>query len=174
MPSGLARRVELAANVAIIAVAALICFVLVKSYILGGSQGPPPQQQQQQRPKPVIGSKAAVPDVDWGRNGRTLVLVLQKGCGYCTDSAPFYQRLAREAGSVRLVAALPNKVEEGRQYLSELAVPVEEVRQASPQALGAPGTPTLLLVDGSGVVTDSWVGRLPPDKEDEVLSRLKS
>jgi len=171
MPSGLARRVEVAANVAIIAVAALICFVLVKSYILGGSQGSP---QQQERPKPVIGSKAAVPDVDWGRNGRTLVLVLQKGCGYCTDSAPFYQRLAREAGGVRLVAALPQKVEEGRQYMSELAVPVEDVRQVQPQALGAPGTPTLLLVDGSGVVTDSWVGRLSPDKEDEVLSRLKS
>lgn len=172
MPSGLARRLEVAANVAIIAVAALICFVLVKSYILGGSQPPPPQPQRQQ--KPAIGSKAAVPDVDWGRNGRTLVLVLQKGCGYCNDSAPFYQRLAREAGGVRLVAALPNNVEEGRQYLSELAVPVEDVRQASPQALGAPGTPTLLLVDGSGVVTDSWVGRLPPDKENEVLARLKS
>ncbi len=171
MPSGLARRVEVAANIAIVVVAALICFVLVKSYILGGPRTPP---RQQERPKPVIGSKAAVPDVDWGRNGRTLVLVLQKGCGYCTDSAPFYQRLAREAGSVRLVAALPDKVEVGRQYLSELAVPVEEVRQASPQALGAPGTPTLLLVDGSGVITDSWVGRLPPDKEDEVLSRLKS
>jgi thioredoxin-related protein len=172
MPGSLSRRLEVAANVAIIVVAVLVCFVVVKTYLLGGSAKP-----QQQAQAPATGSKISVSDVDWGKNGRTLVLVLQKGCHFCAESAPFYQRLVRDTvgrEGPRLVAVLPQQVEEGRQYLNDLGVLIDQVRQAPPNDLGVRGTPTLLLVDSSGAVTDSWVGKLPPDKEDEVLHRLKS
>jgi thioredoxin-related protein len=172
MAGNLSHRLEVAANVAIIVVAVLVCFVVVKTYLLGGSTRP-----QQKAQAPAIGSKISVPDVDWGKNGRTLVLVLQKGCHFCSESAPFYQRLVRDTAGregLRLVAALPQQVEEGKQYLNDLGVSINEVRQAAPNDLGVQGTPTLLLVDGSGAVTDSWVGKLPPEKEDEVLHRLKS
>jgi hypothetical protein len=46
------------------------------------------------------------------------------------------------------------------------------VRQAPLSAVGVSGTPTLLLIDGGGAIKESWVGKLPPDKETEVLSRL--
>ncbi|HEX8686998.1 MAG TPA: hypothetical protein VF654_10865, partial [Pyrinomonadaceae bacterium] len=59
-------------------------------------------------------------------------------------------------------------------YLRELNVPVGEVRQAAFKDLGVRGTPTLLLVNGEGVVTGSWFGKLSPEKEEEVLGRLKS
>jgi hypothetical protein len=36
------------------------------------------------------------------------------------------------------------------------------------------GTPTLILVDGDGKVADAWVGALPPEKENEVISRLRA
>lgn len=171
MAGNLSRRLEVAANVAILVVAVLICAVLVKTYLLG------PARPQQQSPAPAVGSKVSVPDVEWGKNGRTLVLVLQKGCHFCAESAPFYQRLVRDTAGregLRLVAVLPQQVEEGRQYLNDLGVPIDDVRQVSPNDLGVRGTPTLLLVDGSGALTDSWVGKLPPDKEAEVLQRLKS
>lgn len=171
MTGNLSRRLEVAANVAILVVAVLICAALVKTYLLG------PAKPQQQSPAPAVGSKVSVPDVEWGKNGRTLVLVLQKGCHFCAESAPFYQRLVRDTAGregLRLVAVLPQQAEEGRQYLKELGVPIDDVRQVSPNDLGVRGTPTLLLVDGSGAVTDSWVGQLPPDKEAEVLHRLKS
>jgi thioredoxin-related protein len=171
MSGSLSRRLEVAANVAIIVVAVLVCFVVVKTYLLGGSARP------QQSQAPAIGSKVSVPDVDWGKNGRTLVLVLQKGCHFCAESAPFYQRLVHDTAGregLRLVAVLPQQVEEGKQYLNGLGVPIDEVRQASPNDLGVQGTPTLLLVDNSGAVTESWVGKVPPDKEAEVLNRLKS
>jgi hypothetical protein len=172
MAGNLSRRLEVAANVAIIVVAILVCFVVVKTYLLGGSARP-----QQQSPAPATGSKVSVPDVDWGKNRRTLVLVLQKGCHFCAESAPFYQRLVRDTAGregLRLVAVLPQQVDEGKQYLNDLGVLIDEVRQAPPNDLGVRGTPTLLLLDGSGVVTDSWVGKLTPEKEDEVLHRLKS
>jgi hypothetical protein len=171
MNGNLTRRLEIAANIAIILVAILICGVLVKTYLLNDAAPSPPEQAS------LAGTKVNVPEVDWRRNGRTLVLVLQKGCRFCTESAPFYQRLVQDAaqsGGVRLVAVFPHEVEEGRQYLREINVPVEELRQVKMQELGLRGTPSLVLVNGEGVVTDLWFGKLPPDKEEEVLNRLKS
>lgn len=166
--NNLYRKIELLANVSIILVALLIAGVLLRNYFA-------PAQ-----PEPIagipVGNKVQLPDVDWERNGKTLLLVLKKGCHFCTESAPFYQRLVRETagrGNVRLVAVLPDEVDESKQYLGDLGIPLDEVRQASPYSLGVGGTPTLILVDGAGKVSASWVGRLAPDKETDVLNRLQ-
>lgn len=169
--SDLHKRIELVANVAIIVVALLLGGVLVRRYLLPAS--PPPEAAERAGIKP--GAKLSLPDVDWGRSDRTLLMVLSTKCQYCTDSAPFYQRLAEEKsrrGGVSLMAVLPQDVEESRKYLGEHGVVADEVRQASPGSLGVKGTPTLLLVDNEGVVQGVWVGRLPPEREEEVLSRL--
>ena len=118
----------------------------------------------------------SLPDVDWEGNGRTLLLVLHKGCRYCTASAPFYQRLVSDGagrGSVRLIAVLPEGIEEGRDYLKGLGVSIADVRQATPTSLGLRGTPTLVLVDNRGVVTRSWAGQLDAVGERQVLSSLQ-
>lgn len=75
--------------------------------------------------------------------------------------------------NIRLVAVLPNAVEESKQYLSYLGVSVNEVRQASLRSLGVGGTPTLILVDKEGKVAGSWIGQLPSSKEGEVLKHLQ-
>jgi hypothetical protein len=46
------------------------------------------------------------------------------------------------------------------------------IRQAPPSSLGVQGTPTLLLVNKEGVITSSWRGKLPSEKELEVMARL--
>jgi hypothetical protein len=167
--SKLYKRAELVANVAIIIVAVVLCAVMVQRFFL----------TKPARPSPVVavGTKVNLSGVEWAKNGKTLLVVLQKGCRFCAESAPFYQRLVRDTAGregLRLVAVLPQQVDEGKQYLNDLGVLIDEVRQAPPNDLGVRGTPTLLLLDGSGVVTDSWVGKLTPEKEDEVLHRLKS
>lgn len=172
MPEGIYKKAELLANVAIVVVALLLGGVLVKRYLLPGS-APPAAERPDPRVPP--GTQASVPGVDWAGNGRTLLLVLSRDCRYCTQSAPFYQRLARETAGrpgLRLVALLPQPVEEGRKYLEGLGVPLDDVRQAPPASAGARATPTVLLVDGRGVVEHSWVGMLSPAEESEVLSRL--
>ena len=168
MNSNLLKKTELLANISIIIVAVIIGFVVIKRFVL-------PTQPPAMNDGIKIGSKVSLPDVDWSHSDRNLVFVLQKGCHFCSESAPFYQRLARQVsgrGDVRLIAALPQDVKEGGQYLSDMGVPIGEIRQATPASLGAQGTPTLLLVDHTGAVSDVWVGKLPPDKESEVMRRL--
>jgi hypothetical protein len=43
-----------------------------------------------------------------------------------------------------------------------------------PSELGVPGTPSLLLVNQAGTVEDTWIGKLSPERETEVLNRLQS
>lgn len=164
-----AKKFETATNVAIMIVAVLLAVVLVKGYLLRGSPPAPSASLS-------AGAKVSLPDADWEGNGRTLLLVLHKGCRFCTASAPFYQRLVSDAagrGSVRLIAVLPEGVEEGRDYLKGLGVSITDVRQATPTSLGVRGTPTLILTDNHGVVTKSWAGQLDAEGEGQVLSSLQ-
>lgn len=161
----LTKKIELLANVTIIALALLLGGVLIKRYLLTEA-------------KPVeasAGDKISVPEVDWTKNGQTLLLVLQSDCRYCTESAEFYQRLVREAANrnrARIVAVLPQEVSDSRQYLDEHGIKVDEVRQGSLETMKIAGTPTLIMVNDKGVVTNVWRGKLTPEKESEVLSHL--
>lgn len=42
----------------------------------------------------------------------------------------------------------------------------------SPAVLGIRGTPTLILVDATGNVRKVWIGKLPTEKESDVLDEL--
>ena len=102
--------------------------------------------------------------------------VLQKGCRFCTESAPFYQRLIKETADrndVKLIALFPQSVTEGKQYLDQIGVNFSDIRQVPPSQVKVSGTPTLILVNESGVAVDVWRGKLPPDAEAQVLSKLK-
>ena len=174
----LAQKIELASQIAIIIVAALIGAVLVKNHLLTGSQS---KGAAAVNNKPAAGQaadagltgKAVSLPVDWKASDQTLVLVLSTTCHFCSESAPFYKDIIqkRRAGT-RLIAVLPQSVEAGRKYLSDLGIAVDEVRQAPPSSLGVRGTPTLLLVNKEGVITGSWVGKLHQQKELEVIARL--
>lgn len=172
--SNLYKRTELLANVSIIVVALLLGGVVVKRYLLPGA--PPPADggaANESRVKP--GMDVPLEGFDWSGSERTLVLVLSNDCRYCTESAPFYRRLAQqraEGGKARLVAVLPQPVGEARQYLGGLEVKVDEVKQLRPNQLGVNGTPTLILADNSGKVIDVWVGKLPAERETDVIARL--
>ncbi len=166
----LTKRIEVAANVAIIIVALLIGGIAVKRYLLT-------DQPARLNTQIVAGSKASLPNVDWTKNDQTLLLVLQKGCRFCSESAPFYRRLAQSAAqgrsNIQLLAVLPQEVSESRAYLNDLDVPIE-AKQATVGSLGASATPTLILVNKAGEVKASWVGKLPAEKETEVLSRVET
>jgi thioredoxin-related protein len=168
--NNLYKRLELLANIAIILVAISLMAVLAKRYIF--TSGNQTSEQIQSN----VGTKVSQLDIDWSKSDKNLLLVLSNTCHFCTESAPFYQRLVQERtqrDTFRLAAVLPQPVNEGRSYLNGLGVNINEVKQLSPSAIRIRGTPTLLLVNSAGVVTDEWLGKLPPQKENEVLNRLR-
>jgi len=171
-PGAVARptRIETLANVMTVVVSLLLSVVLVKQFLL------PPRAHRAAGPQTAVSTnlKGSLPGVDWGKNGRTLILAISTGCHFCTDSAPFFKRIEKERPrDVKLVAVLPQPVEEARKYLDGEGVHVDEVRQASPQSIGVAATPTLLLVDARGRVSDLWRGKLQPGDEEKVIAALR-
>lgn len=167
-----AKKIEFFANVAIIIVAITLTAVLVKKFVFS-------EQPSASLPKEsiAVGSKVDLPGVDWSRHERTLVLVISTDCHYCHESLPFYQKLSQETarrGDTQLIAVLPQDSATGEKYLESNDVAVRRVVQANPPNLGIGGTPTLLLVDRNGAITDTWFGKLAADQEQKVFGRVQS
>jgi|SRR6185369_483974 len=169
--SNLHKRIELLSNIAIIIVAILLGLVVVNRYLLPSS--PKSETAANRGIKP--GTKLTITDVDWSKADRTLLIVLSTNCRYCTESVPFYQRLARENmghDEVRVTAVFPQSIAEAQKYLADHAISVDDVRQSTPDATYVKATPTLIMVDRAGSVIESWIGKLPTEKEADVMKRF--
>jgi rhodanese-related sulfurtransferase len=167
-PNSRTSKFEWLVNVAIIFVAAYLIFTLARTYL--------PWGRHEQVVPVKTGAHLVLPDVEWSGKGQTLVMALSTECHFCSESAPFYQRLVRDLttkGGVRVVAVLPQTVEEGREYMRKLGVTVGEVRQLDLASLGLQGTPTLILADGTGIVSDVWTGKLMTQQEHALYQRLQ-
>lgn len=175
-------------HVAIILIAFLIGFVVVKQYVLS-----PPADVSTSAPKTVgnpdqsadrisptrttpVGKTIPLEGVNWKKKKQTVVLYLSTTCRYCNESVPFYQRLIKEKSEqgFEIVAILSQNPEEAKSYLKTHDLNLSQVFSSSLSSLGVTSTPTLLLVNQDGVVSDFWRGKLNPDKEAEVLAKLSS
>jgi hypothetical protein len=167
-PTRMSRRLEVGANVAILLTCALIVTTLVRSRWLPASGAPAARNIQ-------VGEPVRLSGVDWGANGKTLVLVLQTTCHYCTESTPLYKRIAERIATqrgVRLLAVLPQPVDVSREYLAEHGLDVHDVVQANPLELNVHATPTVLLIGRAGIVERVWVGKLSSAEAEKVLLML--
>jgi rhodanese-related sulfurtransferase len=162
------KKTEWAINIALIVVA-LLFFVALGKTLLSKNKS------ASNIPPLAAGTKLDWADVDWARPGQTLVLALSTDCRFCSESAPFYQRLIKglsETGGTRVIAALPQTIKEGQAYVKSLGVAVDEVRQLELASLGLQGTPTILLVNNAGVVTDVLTGKLAAKQEQALFEQL--
>lgn len=164
-------KIQVAANLAIIFVAFLLGGVLVHRYFFAANAKPTTAENEGIK----VGTKLSLTDVDWSKSNKNLLLVISTSCRYCTESVPFYQKLVSQKtghNDVKMIAVLPQPVSEAEKYLNENKITVEEIRQTSLNTINVRGTPTLILVDKTGAVVQSWRGKLPPEKEIEVLNQL--
>jgi thioredoxin-related protein len=131
-------------------------------------------------PKPSVqtpvGKTVPLLDVDWKENKKTLILYMSTTCRFCKESSPFYQKLVKETASnnVKFLAVLPQDVDEAKDYFKTEKVEVKDVYKSSLSSIGVVATPILLLVNEEGVVSEFWRGKLPPEKETEVIAKLVS
>ena len=169
----LARITEVAANLATIVVAVLLSVVLLRVFVF------PRQPTRATRPdlertQKGTNLKSVLPDVDWAKNGRTLVMAISTQCHFCADSLPLFQKITKDSGChVKTLALLPQTKADAEDYLSKGGVRVDDVRQVTLDSIGVRGTPTLLLVDAAGTVTNAWYGKLSSDQEYELLAEVK-
>jgi hypothetical protein len=125
--------------------------------------------------KPALGSSLTLANLDWSQADQTLIMAMSTSCHYCSDSGGFYRRLADLVATrpaIRLLAVLPEPVEESQRYLDQLGVKVAAIRRVPLSNLSVSATPTLILADKSGLVNAVWVGRLSPTQEQEVVESL--
>ena len=142
-------RAKLVANVLIIVVALLLVGVIVQRYFFAK-----PDAGQQARVTPTVSKKVNLPDEDFSKQPKTVVLALQTTCHFCNESAPFYKRLVEETKgkNIKIVAVFPTPVEESTAHLTKLGLTGMEVKQTPISALDASGTPTLILTNDQGEV----------------------
>ena len=150
--------------------AALGVLVVVAQRFRG--TGFPPQGEAH---GPEKGTAVKLSGIDWDSNGQTLLMALSTNCHYCSESAGFYRTLARAADSMHathLVALFPESLSESRNYLESKQIGISDVRQERLGSIGVRATPTLVLVDSTGHVQASWMGKLSTDGQRDVLAHL--
>jgi thioredoxin-related protein len=159
-------NLELGAQIVIAIAVILVAGLLVRQQFF-------PSKSRTNMPQISAGEKLNVPNVDWERNKKSLVFFLQKGCVYCTSSAPFYRQLIADASSknVTSLAILPNSAADAREYLQALELQIDNVQTGSLASYKVNGTPTVLFVDGHGIIRSVWSGAMP-EREKEMRDKL--
>jgi hypothetical protein len=93
-------KIETAANIIVILVAVVVGSIFLKDRFFSTPSEPNEVK---------VGDKLTnLEGWDWSAHEQTLVLGLRKGCHFCEDSAPFYQRLTtqQQGGSSYAILAV--------------------------------------------------------------------
>jgi hypothetical protein len=158
------KRLETVANISVIIAAVVLVVYLGRQEFQRHAESIRPAAA-------LVGQKITLPDVQFGQQGKTLVLAISTHCHFCRESEPFYKDLvARSQGRVKIVAVLPESLEESEPYVRRSIAPSIQVVSSHLDAMGVTGTPTLLLIDSSGKVQQAWVGKLDDKGQQQVQS----
>ncbi len=182
MRQSLHRHVEFASNIGIVVTAVASC-VMAGRLLLHAPSAHTPTVTMPNATRVGLatrsalpGARIALPGVTWSQRDRTVLLILSTRCHFCTDSAPFYKRLSTalraRSHNAGLIAVLPQANGESERYLTGLGVTVDSIVQAPLLTTGVQGTPTILIVDKTGVIQRAWMGRLSAELEREVIGAV--
>lgn len=165
------RRLEAAADVALIATCVVVMGAVGWRFVQNSRTRPASQQ-----PFPRGERVQTLDGVDYGGYSRTVLVALSSTCKYCTASVPFYKSLAELRQSsdrrVQLVAVSWEETARISSYLSSHGFIPDHVVSIAPGRLPIRGTPTLVILDSAGRVLESWQGRLSRSAEESVKELL--
>lgn len=163
-------RLELWGQIAFIAMCAAVAVAAVHHVAVARTATKPPARAE----AIPAGTKLPLPAVATnGGAAPALLLVLSAECRFCTESMPFYRRLAAlpevASGSIVLSVVSVHAVEPMRTYLAEHALASSSVMTVPESGVYVRSTPTIVLTDSEGSVQATWVGALPPSEEKNVV-----
>ena len=116
---------------------------------------------------------APVQQVDYRSSKQTLLLALDTNCVFCLESLPFYRQLMKlNHHDLQMIAIFPNAEHDVVRYLGENNLRLRGIANVRFASLTVHGTPTLILVNADGEITDFWVGELSAREEDNVIRSL--
>jgi hypothetical protein len=170
----MATRLDTASNIATI----LLACVGVTMLVMRFTQPAAPARPGMPEPYKTGEQLKGISTIDFTKASTTVVLYVRSTCHFCTESMPFYQKLKDAIDSrktkvqMAVVSFEPLPVTRG--YLQQHAIQLgeEEIFQLKEGETRLSGTPTILLVDQKGVVKSSMMGKLPPEKESQLLATL--
>lgn len=170
----MARKLEMLANVAIIVVAVLFSATIIKDrYLRNTPQAIGPSALTVSA---LQGTHLNVSGVKWDQAEKTVVLALSTQCHFCQESLPFYRDLtaskAVTSNRVAVVAIFPQQLPEAQAFINAGKIQPSTVLSMPLQTIGTSSTPTLLLVNHSGIVERLWVGVLSSSQRNDLLSEL--
>lgn len=167
MKASLRANIELVTQIVVAIAIVLTAGILVKRTAFSGESNGASVAQIK------VGDRLNVPTIDWAQNKKSLVFFLKKDCPYCTLSAALYRELMDEASkrNIKCIAVLPNSPEDARKYLQYLELPFESVYTGPVENSKISGTPTIVFVDGNGIVKSVWIGA-QTDREKEMRDTL--
>jgi hypothetical protein len=156
-------------NIAIIAAATVVVVSYVRPLF-----APPAASPNRVRRYEVGEVVPVINGISYGDAERSLLMFVNSGCRFCTESMPFYQTVIERRNASRThvpVLALSREPEsDARRYVASHDVAFDRVLSIGPRAdLKLDVTPTLLLVDKAGRLLRIWVGALGPQQQDEIL-----
>jgi hypothetical protein len=165
------KGIEVVTNVAILVVCGLLCWLLLRPHVM------PDGKNEAANEASLRGMvMPSFPGYRWGDHPKTLVLAIREGCTFCEQSLPFYKRLSeletQGVSHAHLLAVMPDTKEAGEGALRSKGVSLDGVFGQSLSTMKVSGTPTLLLVDRDGRVTQSWIGLLNTEREHAVISAV--
>jgi thioredoxin-related protein len=160
---------SIASVLAIVLVIVVIAGLLAQGYVRRSWQERRVQAAQET-------ALASIPTVKLGDYQKTLVLLLNVDCGFCSRSLPFYERViqatAVNGNRTQIIALFPNAEADVSTYITRNKLPCRYLHGVDFSKFGVTGTPTILLADKDGKLVRSWMGQLPTDQEDEVLQAI--
>jgi len=119
------------------------------------------------------GARLAIDGVKLDSAPWSVVLVTSPACVFCQASKGFHRTLAEVAAKrqIPFYVALPSGTDSTFIGFPRGSKPVDiEWRQLR---IRLQGTPTVLLVDGSGTIGGIWAGRLREDRAAELLDKIQ-
>jgi hypothetical protein len=165
------RKLENVGNFSVILVALIATAILVDRYFI-------PHERGNRRVALTRGELLHLPGVTRNGHEHTLVIAMQAGCQFCTESGEFYKRLAGNTGRgsapVLAVAVLPNSSSESHQYLEKLGLDIQSVSDVSLSRIHVKATPTIVLIDRVGRVENIWVGKLSTKGENQIIDIIRT